>query len=125
MADASNDAFSWTTVTVLQSILLFIVTAFAEIGGGWLVWQCVRSHPTRPWVFGVLGSAVLILYGFLPTFQPSNDSFGRIYAVYGGFFILLSFLAGWVLDGDKPDLGDLVGGGIALVGVLVILFWPR
>jgi small multidrug resistance family-3 protein len=74
-----------------------------------------------------LGSLILILYGFLPTFQPSAtvDSFGRLYAVYGGFFIVLSFLAGWYLDGDRPDRGDIVGGGIALVGVLVVLFWPR
>jgi chromate transport protein ChrA len=43
--------------------------------------------------------------------------------VYGGFFIVLSFLAGWSLDGDRPDLGDVVGGSIALGGVLLILFW--
>lgn len=28
----------------------------------------------------MLGSAVLILYGFIPTFQPASD-FGRTYAV--------------------------------------------
>jgi small multidrug resistance family-3 protein len=54
-----------------------------------------------------------------------RNSFGRVYAVYGGFFIVLSFLFGWWLDGDRPDLGDVVGGAIALVGVLVVLFWPR
>lgn len=53
------------------------------------------------------------------------DEFGRIYAVYGGFFIVLSFLFGWMLDGNRPDLGDVIGCAISLVGVLVIMFWPR
>jgi len=44
------------------------------------------------------------------------DSSGRIYAVYGGFFIVMSFLLGWALDGDQPDLGDVVGGVIAMAG---------
>lgn len=62
--------------------------------------------------------------GFIPCLQPT-DSFGRIYAAYGGFFIVLSFLFGWALDGDKPDLGDVIGGTIALAGVFVVMFWPR
>jgi drug/metabolite transporter superfamily protein YnfA len=34
-------------------------------------------------------------------------------------------LFGWALDGDRPDVGDLFGGSIALVGVCIILFWRR
>lgn len=67
---------------------------------------------------------MLVVYGFVPTLQPT-DTFGRIYATYGVFFIFLSFLAGWALDGDRPDLGDVTGGVIALAGGLLILFWPR
>ncbi len=47
---------------------------------------------------------MLVGYGFAPTLQPP-DSFGRIYAVYGGFFIVLSYLWGWAVDKDRPDLG--------------------
>ena len=71
-----------------------------------------------------MGSLTLVVYGFLPTLQPT-DSFGRVYAVYGGFFIFLSYIWGMIFDGMKPDLGDVVGAGLALVAVLVILFWPR
>lgn len=113
----------WTTALVLQTLSLFFLTGLAEIGGGWLVWKCVRDN-RRPWWWGLLGSAVLVLYGFLPTFQPVVDSFGRIYAVYGGFFIALSLLWGWGLDGDRPDQGDLIGSAVALLGVLSMLFWP-
>jgi small multidrug resistance family-3 protein len=31
-------------MTVLRSVLLFVVAALAEIGGAWLVWQGVREH---------------------------------------------------------------------------------
>mmetsp|Transcript_29190 Transcript_29190/g.67187 ORF Transcript_29190/g.67187 Transcript_29190/m.67187 type:complete len:131 (-) Transcript_29190:72-464(-) len=112
----------WTALLVIQAVAVFIAAGFAEIGGGWLVWGAVRE--SKPWWWAIAGSLVLIIYGFLPTLQPT-DSFGRIYAAYGGFFILLSFLAGWWLDGTKPDKGDVVGGVVALVGALVILFWPR
>jgi len=68
-------------------------------------------------------------YGFIPCLQPSaaTDGFARIYAAYGGFFIVMSFLIGWALEGEnaKPDTGDLVGGLISVVGALVIVFWPR
>ena len=65
-----------------------------------------------------------MLYGFIPCLQP-GDEFGRIYAVYGGFFIFLSYVWGWKFDGMKPDTGDVVGGSLALASVLLILFWPR
>jgi len=116
-------SFHWTAATVTQAVALMIAAGFAEIGGGWLVWKAVRDG-SKPWWWAVVGSITLIVYGFIPTLQPT-DSFGRIYAVYGVFFIFLSFLAGWALDGDRPDLGDVIGGFIALAGGLLILFWPR
>jgi len=66
---------------------------------------------------------VLFLYGVIPTFQPAT--FGRAYAAYGGVFIVLSILWGWRVDGVAPDRFDLIGGLIALVGVAVIMYWPR
>lgn len=48
---------------------------------------------------------MLIIYGFIPTLQPTAD-FGRIFAIYGGFFIVYSYGWGWALDKQKPDTGD-------------------
>jgi small multidrug resistance family-3 protein len=98
----------------------------AEILGGWCVWSAVRGNNgvKKPWWFGIIGSIILISYGFAFTLQPT-DNFGRVYAVYGGFFILMSLFFGWILDGDRPDVGDLIGSMIAMVGVLVIMLWPR
>ena len=130
--DVMNDeeSFRWTTATIFQALIVFVAAGVAEIGGGYLVWKAIRGSDEelgtmkKRWLLAIAGSLILVLYGFIPTLQPT-ESFGRIYAVYGGFFIVLSFLAGWYLDNDRPDLGDIIGGSIALLGVLVVLFWPR
>jgi small multidrug resistance family-3 protein len=106
---------------VTSSIFLFLLAGLCEIGGGWLMWQWLREGRGLPW--GLIGGLILILYGIIPTFQPAH--FGRVYAAYGGFFIILSLLWGWVLDGNVPDRFDLIGGAIALAGVTVIMYWPR
>ena len=94
--------FQWTPRKFCQSILLFFLSAAAEVGGGWLVWQSIRSG--RPWWWGLLGSVVLIVYGFIPTLQPV-DQFGRTFAAYGGFFLVYSYGWGWLLDDERPDTG--------------------
>ena len=45
------------------------------------------------WLIGVLGAIILFLYGIVPTYQPAH--FGRVYAAYGGWFVVLSILWGW------------------------------
>ena len=37
-------------MTVVRSILLFVLAAVAEIGGAWLVWQGVREHRGLLWI---------------------------------------------------------------------------
>jgi Uncharacterised BCR, YnfA/UPF0060 family len=64
----------------------------------------VRHRENKGWWMAVLGALVLVSYGFVPTAQPV-DNFGRVFAVYGGFFIILSYLWGWAVDGDRPDTG--------------------
>ena len=106
---------------ITRSAILFIVAGLCEIGGGWLVWQFWRDG--RGWFFGAAGAVALLLYGVIPTYQTSN--FGRAYAAYGGAFIALSLGWGWAVDGVRPDLPDTLGAAIALVGMGVIMYWPR
>jgi small multidrug resistance family-3 protein len=108
-------------LTLLQSIGLYILAGLAEIGGGWLVWQWLRDG--RSILFGLLGGVILFGYGIIPTFQ-SEAAFGRVYAAYGGIFIVLSLIWGRVVDGWQPDRFDLIGAAVALVGVALIL-WGR
>jgi small multidrug resistance family-3 protein len=109
-------------MSVLRSIALFVLAAFAEIGGAWLVWQGVREH--RGLVFVGLGVLALGAYGFVATLQP-DATFGRILAAYGGVFVAGSLTWGRVVDGYRPDRFDLGGAALCLVGVAVIMYAPR
>ena len=108
---------------VLRSMVLFLAAGVCEIGGGYLVWLWLRDH--RGWALGMLGGLVLFLYGVLPTLQPESLTFGRTYAAYGGVFIILSLLWGWLVDKQRPDRFDLLGAALCLVGVLIIAYTPR
>jgi small multidrug resistance family-3 protein len=108
---------------VSRSILLFAVAGVCEIGGGYLVWLWLRNGRTA-WL-GALGGLILFLYGILPTMQPADAPFGRVYAAYGGVFIVLSIAWGWWIDGVRPDRFDLLGSAIALLGVGIIMYSPR
>lgn len=68
---------------------------------------------------------MLCCYGLVPTLQPAEAGFARVYAVYGGVFVIMSYAWGAVVDGDRPDVGDWVGASIAVAGVLTAWFWPR
>lgn len=109
--------------TIARSLLLFAAAGLCEIGGGYLVWLWLREGRAL-WI-GALGGLVLFLYGVLPTLQPAGMGFDRVYAAYGGVFVVLSLLWGWRIDGVRPDRYDLLGGAIALVGVAVIVYAPR
>jgi len=108
-------------VELLKSISYFILAGIFEIGGGYLIWLWIREG--RGIAYAVLGAIILALYGIIPTLQPAN--FGRVYAAYGGVFVVLSILWGWGIDKVVPDKFDIIGGFVCLVGVLIIMYWPR
>ena len=111
---------SVTTIT-LASLGLFLLAALAEIGGGYLVWLWIRQK--KKIIFGIVGGIILFTYGIIPTLQPSN--FGRIYAAYGGFFIISSILWGMVVDKKKPDKFEIIGSIVAVLGAVIIFYAPR
>jgi len=106
---------------ILNSIGIFLLAGLCEIGGGYLVWLWLREN--KPLWVGILGGFILFSYGAVATLQTEN--FGRVYAAYGGIFIVMAILWGWKVDGVVPDRYDMIGGLIALIGMLVIMFAPR
>ena len=114
-------ASEMTPRMIAQSIGLFVLAGLLEIGGGYLVWLWIREG--RGFLLGALGGLVLFLYGVVPPFQPAH--FGRVYAAYGGVFIVLAILWGWRVDGVRPDRPEIVGAVICIIGVAVIMYWPR
>jgi small multidrug resistance family-3 protein len=109
-------------MNTVRSVALFIAAGLAEIGGGYLIWRWLREG--APWPVGLAGGVILIAYGIIPTLQPSAD-FGRVYAAYGGVFVIMSLLWGWRVDGHRPDSYDWIGAAIVAVGVAIIVFAPR
>jgi small multidrug resistance family-3 protein len=104
------------------SIFLFVMAGLAEIGGGWLIWQVVRAQAS--WWVALLGGLILAGYGFIAASQPFPQ-FGRVYAAYGGVFIVMSLLWGWLVDKQRPDGWDITGALICLVGAALIIYAPR
>lgn len=107
---------------IARSVALFVVAAFAEIGGAWLVWQGVRENRGLLWVGA--GVIALGLYGFVATL-PADANFGRILAAYGGVFVAGSLAWGMAVDGFRPDRYDVIGAAVCLAGVAVIMHAPR
>ena len=109
------------TDATISSIGLFLLAALAEIGGGYLVWLWARQK--KKIIFGIVGGIILFTYGIIPTLQPSN--FGRIYAAYGGFFIISSILWGMMVDKKRPDKFEIIGSIVAILGAVIIFYAPR
>jgi small multidrug resistance family-3 protein len=105
----------------LVSLGLFFLAALFEIGGGYLVWLWL-SEKKGIWI-GLLGGVVRAVYGIIPTFQPAH--FGRVYAAYGGIFIVSSLIWGKFVDRTEPDRYEIIGALIALIGVFIMFYIPR
>ena len=110
-----------STATTMSSLGLFLIAALAEIGGGYLVWLWMRRK--KKIIFGIVGGIVLFTYGIIPTLQPAD--FGRVYAAYGGFFIISSILWGAIIDKKKPDKYEIIGAIVAVLGASIIFYSPR
>ncbi|MCR6642530.1 MAG: YnfA family protein [Sporocytophaga sp.] len=108
-------------MSLLKSISYFVLAGLFEIGGGYLIWLWLREGKNI-W-YAIAGAIVLIFYGIIPTLQPGN--FERVYAAYGGVFVIMSILWGWKIDGNTPDRFDIIGSLVVLVGVAIIMYWPR
>lgn len=109
-------------MAIARAVALFLAAGLAEIGGGYLVWRWLREG--APVIVGILGAIALVAYGIIPALQESHD-FGRIYAAYGGVFVVASLLWGWGIDGKRPDLYDWTGAAVVAIGAAIIFFAPR
>jgi small multidrug resistance family-3 protein len=106
---------------VARAIALFIAAGLAEIGGGYLVWLWLREN--KSFLLGLAAVPILFFYAVLPTLQTPH--FGRVYAAYGGVFVVMSLLWGWGVGGRRPDTFDVVGAGVVIAGVSLIMWGPR
>jgi small multidrug resistance family-3 protein len=110
-----------TTASIYRSIVFFLFAGLCEIGGGYLVWNAVKGRQEL-WA-GILGGLLLVGYGVIAAFQTMG--FGRTYAIYGGVFVLIAVLWGYLVDKIKPDTYDIIGAAIIIAGTAIIFFAPR
>jgi small multidrug resistance family-3 protein len=108
-------------MAIIKSLLVFISAGICEIGGGYLIWLWIKEG--KPVWYAVLGAFILALYGIVATIQ--TEGFGRVYATYGGIFIIMSLIWAWKVDNFKPDKYDIVGAIVALIGACIIIYMPR
>ena len=106
---------------VLSTLGLFFFAALLEIGGGYLVWKWLRVHKGK--LFGLVGALILFSYGIIMTLQP--EDFGKVYAAYGGIFVVFSIIWGYYVDKKKPDRFEIIGSVVVLFGVTVMFYFPR
>ena len=101
---------------MITNILVFAVAGFFEIAGCFAFWLWLRRGAS--YSVAVLGVASLIAFAVALTRVDSAFA-GRAYAAYGGIYIAASLVWLWLAEGQRPKSTDLIGAGIAIVGVLI------
>lgn len=104
----------------LRYVLLFVLTAVAEIVGCYLPWLVLRQGRSA-WLLLPAGLA-LALFAWLLTLHPSAA--GRTYAAYGGMYIAVALAWLHFVDGLPLSRWDLAGAAVALCGMAIIALQP-
>ena len=105
---------------ILFTVVLFAITAIAEIVGCYLGYQWfVEKKPLWYLIPLVISLAIFV---WLLTLHPTAT--GRVYAAYGGIYVAVALM--WLHLVDKVTLmaWDIAGGSVVLLGVCIIIFQP-
>ncbi|UXH79986.1 YnfA family protein [Roseateles amylovorans] len=105
----------------MNTLLLFIATALAEIMGCYLPYLWLKQDRSA-WLL-IPAALSLMLFAWLLTLHDAAS--GRVYAAYGGVYIGVAILWLWLVDGMRPTVWDGVGAAVALCGMGIIMFQPR
>jgi len=106
---------------MLKTLLLFLLTAVAEIVGCYLPYLWLRKGGSL-WLL-LPAAASLALFAWLLTLHPTAS--GRVYAAYGGVYVTVAIFWLWWVDAVEPSRWDLLGAALCLAGMAVIMFAPR
>jgi len=102
---------------ISKILLLFIITAVAEILGCYLpaLWL---NHGKSIWLLIPAGIS-LAIFSWLLTLHPTAS--GRVYAAYGGIYIVIAILWLWQIEKITPSVWDIVGSMVTIIGTLIII----
>ena len=98
--------------------VIYFVAAFFEILGCYSFWMVFKLQKTSLWL--VVGVFSLIMFAYLLT-KVNLEFAGRVYAVYGGIYIVSSLY--WLFFVEKQAFNkfDIIGCIVVFIGILVIL----
>lgn len=102
-------------------LLLFVITAIAEIVGCYLPYLWLKQGKSA-WLL-LPAAASLSMFAWLLSLHPTAT--GRVYAAYGGVYITVAICWLWLVDGVGPSRWDLVGVVVCLAGMAIIMLAPR
>jgi small multidrug resistance family-3 protein len=106
----------------VKTLLLYIVTALAEILGCYLPLLWLRNQGSG-WL--LLPAAALSLTVFVWLLTLHDAASGRVYAAYGGVYVAVALAWLWSVDGIRPTVWDVAGVAVTLMGMAIIVYQPR
>jgi small multidrug resistance family-3 protein len=106
----------------IANLFFLFIAALGEISGCFSFWAWLRIGKSIFWI--IPGICALIIFAIALTKVDAANA-GRVYAAYGGIYILSSLLWLWLVESVKPDRWDLLGVSISLLGTVIILFSPH
>ncbi|HEY3985647.1 YnfA family protein [Cedecea sp.] len=107
---------------MIKTTLLFFATALAEIIGCFLPWLWLKRNGSP--LLLLPAALSLAIFVWLLTLHPAAS--GRVYAAYGGVYVVTALLWLRIVDGVKLSVYDWTGAVIAFCGMLIIVAgWGR
>lgn len=105
---------------LFKTLLLFVLTAVAEIVGCYLPYLYLREQKSMLWLLP--GALSLALFAWLLSLHPAAA--GRVYAAYGGVYICVALIWLCWVDGVRLTAWDIGGAVVALTGMAIIMAGP-
>ena len=106
---------------MLKTAGLFFLTAVAEIVGCYLPYLWLKEGKSA-WLL-VPAAISLALFAWLLSLHPTAA--GRVYAAYGGVYVMVAIFWLWSVDGVRPTTWDIVGSLVGVSGMAIIMIGAR
>jgi small multidrug resistance family-3 protein len=107
--------------TVLQALLLFVLTALAEVSGSYLVYLVVKQG--KPPILLIPAALLVMCFIWLLTLHPGAA--GRTYAAYGGVYVAIAIVWMWIIEHKPANMWEIAGVTISLIGMGIIVLAPH
>lgn len=105
---------------ILKTFGLYVLTALAEIIGCYLPYLVIKQNKS---VY-LLIPAILSLMAFVWLLTLHPAAAGRVYAAYGGVYIVVAFCWLFLVDRVNLTTWDITGALIITLGAAVIMLQP-